>query len=128
MGESHDGDHGVAARTRGMHTAVSDPEVVEVVAFPPAINNGFRFILPHAAGALRMRAEKLYASLSEFFKYLYGNKPASFKRYRVVLRQCIAVMWVHLNELRSDQHRFKKKMKEDHQRVEKLLRARRIKQ
>lgn len=65
--------------------------------------------------------EKLYSSFSSFFKYLYGTKPSSFRYYKAILKQCLAVMWIHLNHSRLEQHRLKQKSEEDHKKVVELL-------
>ena len=70
--------------------------------------------------------EKFYGSFSKFFRFLYGTEPTSYRRYRVILRQCIRVMWVHLNQNRLEQHRLKAEMERDHIRVEEIMKKRKI--
>jgi hypothetical protein len=49
----------------------------------------------------------LYNSFSDLFKHLYGKPPTSSRKHKDALRQCIMVMWVHLNVIRQRQEELK---------------------
>ncbi len=65
-------------------------------------------------------AKKLYMSFSKFFKHLYGKEPKSFTKFRVILRQCVRVMWVHLNQGRINQHNLKLKIEAQNREIKEI--------
>ena len=72
---------------------------------------------------LQIRAEhseKLHKSFSKFFLHLYGREQRSYTKYRVVLRQCIRVMWVHLNQGRIEQNKLKEKVEAQNKRIREI--------